>query len=564
MSQINKIELNNIKAIDNFVINFNSKKLILLIGHNNAGKTSILEAIKFFFSDDQKADEFWPLDENGNHKDLAGLSYILVEINYDDNEIIKIKEDLKSTHQDEKLNEYLINKNTLIIRKPINKTTKTIKAKEYEFQRNDNGKFENFVGLIQNVTRLMPAYIYLPSLADLKDCALATEKAEHTFEELFGLYFGGLKWEENEEIKDLVFKLIEKIDKLIGVDDIKQKLSTFLKEIDDVALEKLNQGFQGVNDIANIIKRVRIILNDGIISDAKTKGSGTQRGLVFSLLRLIAEKRRDNVGKETIFLFDEPDLYLHPQLQKKIKTILEKLSTNYPVVVATHSHLMIGKKISTTSIVKKIYKEGCRVESKDILSEESLFRELFTYLGYVPSDFLLPDNIILVEGKFDKKFLDKVKDLMIETGEIEGNLKEYDISIIDIGGDGQAKKALKFIKDLPSAISFFSGLPAYKERFCGLFDDSKKASLFDLRTKADDNSMPYRINCLDKNGIEYYYPESLLNKMGKKIDDIIVDNNEKQKTAEYVNKFITKENLKEVDNNIKDLINLAFKRAEIL
>lgn len=562
MSQIKKIEIKNIKAIDTFCIDFlDNKKSVLLIGRNNSGKTSILEAVRFFFSADQKADEFWPLDSSGNYKELEERPYILAEIIFSNDEIEKIKEELKTTQQDEKLDEFLIDGNNLIIKKPINKTAKGIKAKDYECKRKDNDNFENFTGLIQNTTRFIPRYIYLPSLVNLDDYTSASQRAEHTFEELFSLYFEGLKWEENREIANLISSLIKKINELIGIEDIKQKIDTYLKEIDDVSVEKLEQGFQSVNDVANIIKKVKIALNDGIISDARLKGSGTQRGLIFSLLRLIAEKRKGDKARETIFLIDEPDLHLHPQLQKQIKAITEKLAASYPVIVATHSHLMIGKNISAVGIIKKIYKEDNIVKSEEISNEEKLFRELFTYLGYIPSDFLLPDNLILVEGKFDKQFLEKIVELMQENGDIKD---EYDISIIDIGGDGQAKKSLKFIQDLPSAISFFQGLPAYQGRFCGIFDKTKKKSLTDLRSKATDTNEPFRIICLGKNGIEHYYPASLLEAMSKKADDVVKSDEEKLKVADYVNKNITKDHLNEIDDKIKDLIKLAFQKAEIL
>jgi len=564
MSQIKRIEIKNIKAIDTFCIDFSeSKKLILLIGHNNSGKTSILEAIKFFFSDEQRADEFWPLDNNGNYKKLTENPYILAEIIYSDGELQNIREELKLTNQDRKLDEFLIEGNTLIIKKTIYKTSKNIKAKDYEFKRVDNNKFENFTGLIQNTTRFMPRYIYLPSLVNLEDCTLASQRAVHTFEELFSLYFEG-QWEEDSEVKSLVSSLIKRINELIGIDDIKANLNSYLGEIDDISVEKLTHGFQGVNDIANIIKKVKIILNDGIISDARLKGSGTQRGLIFSLLRLIAEKRKNSKDRDTIFLIDEPDLHLHPQLQKQIKIILEKLSENYPVIVSSHSHLMIDKKVPTFSVVKKIYKENNIVKSVDIDREKELFRELFTYLGYIPSDFLLPDNIILVEGKFDKQYLEKVKALMLESKEIEDKFKDFDISIIDIGGDGQIKKVFKFLHDLPSAISFFQGLPAYKGRFCGLFDSNKKGSLVDLRDKAGDNSEPHRIECLDKNGIEYYYPKSLIEAYGKSPDEIIKSKDEKRKAADYIKENITTKHLDEIDSKIKKLIKLSFEKAMIL
>lgn len=561
MSQINRIELKNIKAIENFSANFsNDKKLILLIGHNNTGKTSILEAIKLFFSDEKNATEFWPLNSDGTYKELADDPYILVEIEYTTEEIKNLKLELTKTKQDIKLEEHLID-NKLVIRKPLKKdSTNRIQAKILECKFKETESFKNFTGITQVLSKFLPRFVYLPSIANLSDYQTASDRAQHNFEELFEMYFEGLKWEEDEEVKKLVSNLVNKIDEKIGISDIKQQLENFLSELDKIKIADLKHGFQGVNDVGKLVRKVRINLDNGIISDSLLKGSGTQRLLIFCLLRLIAEQRKDKRDRDTIFLIDEPDLHLHPQLQKQIKVIMEKLSVNYPVIIATHSHLMIGKKIPTAGIIKKIYKENNVVKSDEISNEEKLFRELFTYLGYIPSDFLLPDNLILVEGKFDKQFLDKVIELMRENGEVSD---EYDISIIDIGGDGQIKKALKFIQDLPSAISFFQGLPAYQGRFCGLFDKTKERSLTDFRHKAADTNKPFRIVCLDKNGIEYYYPQSLLKAMGKKVDDIMKSSEMKLQAADYVSKNITKAHLKEIDNKIKDLIKLAFQKAKI-
>ncbi|MGB9680856.1 MAG: ATP-dependent nuclease, partial [Minisyncoccia bacterium] len=331
-----------------------------------------------------------------------------------------------------------------------------------------------------------------------------------------------------------------------------------MKEIDDISVEKLEHGFQGVNDVVNIIKKVKISLNDGIISDAKLKGSGTQRGLIFSLLRLIAEKRRNSRNRETIFLIDEPDLHLHPQLQKQIKVIIEKLSENYPVIVATHSHLMIGKRVPTIGIIKKIYKENNVVKSEEISDEERLFRELFTYLGYIPSDFLLPDNIIIVGGQLDKLFLDKIIEILKKEKLVDTS---YDVSVINIGGDGQINKVIPLLNDLESAVNFFQGLPVYKNRFCMILDAKKEKSLSQLRNNANDKNDgkgPYRIIALnnkkDKNGnsldgIEFYYPESLIKKYcgdnKLNLDDIVKSNDKKRRLSDFILENLNENHLNE-------------------
>jgi len=579
MSQINRIELKNIKAIENFGANFsNDKRLILLIGHNNAGKTSILEAIKLFFSDEKSVTEFWPLNPDGTYKEL-GLDknpYILVEIEYTREEIENLKSELSKTQQDIRLEEHLID-TKLIIRKPLQKdSSNKIKVKPLECRFKDKEKFKNFTGITQVLSRFLPRFVYLPSIANLDDYQSASERAQHNFEELFEIYFEGLKWEADEEVKKLVQNLVSMIDEKIGISDIKQQLEQFLNEIDEIKITDLKHGFQGVNDVGKLIKKVKVVLDDGIISDATLKGSGTQRLLIFCLLRLIAEQRRDKHSEDTIFLIDEPDLHLHPQLQKQIKIIIEKLALNYPVIVATHSHLMIGKKVPQIGIIKKIYKENNIVKEEDISNEEKLFREIFTYLGYIPSDFLLPDNIILVSGKFDKLFLDKVIEILKNNKCTDPDYINYDVSIIDVGGDGQISKALNFINDLESAVNFFQGLPTYKNRFCVILDAKKESSLSKLRNDANDNQEPYRIivfnskkdsNGKSLDGVEYYYPESLTKLYCKNnnssLENIVKDNDLKRELSDFILDNLETKHLAEIKDTT-DLVKLSFKKAKIL
>jgi len=588
MSQLKRIEIKNIKAINTFSIDFlDNKKLVLLIGRNNSGKTSILEAIKLFFSDEKSATEFWPLNPDGTYKDLNENPYILVEIDYTAEEIENLKSELSKTKQDIKLEEHLI-ENKLILRKPLQKdSSNKIQAKIIECRLKDKETFKNFTGITQVLSKFLPRFVYLPSIANLEDYQSASERAQHNFEELFEIYFEGLRWEDDDEVKVLVSNLVSKINEKIGISDIKQQLKNFLSEIDEIKIADLKHGFQGVNDVSKLIKKVKILLDDGIISDATLKGSGIQRLLIFCLLRLIAEQRRYRQLKDTIFLIDEPDLHLHPQLQKKIKVILEKLSSNYPVIVATHSHLMIGTKLPANCVIKKIYKENNIVKEEYISNEEKFFRELFTYLGYIPSDFLLPDNFILVGGQLDKDFLDKLIEILKNNkasnsdGSDNNSIYDtYNVSVINVGGDGQINKVVPFLKNLESAVNFFQGLPVYKDRFCMILDAKKEKSLHQLRINANDNrdddQDSHRIivlnykkdtngNSLD--GIEFYYPESLTEKYCNEyhitLEEIVKDDTQKRKLSDYILNNLTINHFPEI-KEIIDLIKLSFEKAKIL
>ncbi len=59
------------------------------------------------------------------------------------------------------------------------------------------------------------------------------------------------------------------------------------------------------------------------------QGHGLQRTLIFSLLELVADnENRMNTDstRTTIVLYEEPELYLHPQMLRKLKEILKQIA----------------------------------------------------------------------------------------------------------------------------------------------------------------------------------------------------------------------------------------------
>ena len=101
-----------------------------------------------------------------------------------------------------------------------------------------------------------------------------------------------------------------------------------------------------------------LFFNDGVLTDLDRKGTGLQRYIFFKFLKLFNELRLEpNIS--IIFLFEEPEAHLHPQIQREIARIIKDLTqneeTSYQTFLSTHSPQFIDmKNLDNVFIFRKI------------------------------------------------------------------------------------------------------------------------------------------------------------------------------------------------------------------
>jgi putative ATP-dependent endonuclease of OLD family len=92
-------------------------------------------------------------------------------------------------------------------------------------------------------------------------------------------------------------------------------------------------------------------LDDGTDTSIGLQGHGLQRSLIFALIEVLAsqEARREDGGegqprsRSTMLLFEEPELFFHPHIMRRLKRALQSIAqkADWQVMVSTHSPFLI-------------------------------------------------------------------------------------------------------------------------------------------------------------------------------------------------------------------------------
>lgn len=171
-------------------------------------------------------------------------------------------------------------------------------------------------------------------------------------------------------------------------------------------------------EVSDLIGSATVELRDrGPWTPLEGKGQGFQRALYLALLRALAEELRATGGdihRPFLLLFEEPEAFLHPALQREMGDILESISASNQVIVATHSPLLVTpQRIRNVLILRQatsadtnLHATCCLVPDPDLLPDPD-DKQLSSLLRFSSSaEFLFADRALVVEGPSDRALLE--------------------------------------------------------------------------------------------------------------------------------------------------------------
>lgn len=392
--KLSKLCIRNFRKLNNVEINF--ADATFLVGANNSGKSSTLDAIEILTSEKSKLDNscrsrFITDDGNEeiNYQDDVIIEGLFIDVpkeivqqrgfnasrlkyNEEDNtysfkyrvrlssdekqhrEILMHTVTLKNEYNDCQTYQALIDKGidmSYFAGRDLTKKINASQKKELEsicpeaFDVNDGEEwFENPGGIAGNVLSKLPRFLKIK--ADVLSDEMAADKSG-TLHDLLDILFSQVR-EASPNYQKAVDALSE-LEREMDTTDPNTEFGKLMSELNKVVDGVFHKASINVETELTKPENLKAKFSASLTSNVKTpierQGTGLIRATVFALLRYNKqreEQKAENQYRGIIIGFEEPELFLHPNAAEKMRDIIYELaSDSNQIVSTTHSPYMI-------------------------------------------------------------------------------------------------------------------------------------------------------------------------------------------------------------------------------
>ncbi|MFJ3673341.1 ATP-dependent nuclease [Streptomyces sp. NPDC090106] len=331
-------------------------------------------------------------------------------------------------------------------------------------------------GLDKSVAPLLPEPIYIPAVKELNDDLKTSSTA--TFGRLLSILF--------EDIEHQLPELEASFDKLrsqlnvVAKEDGSESDGRLqeVREIESLIQRNLQESFPRASvrleipppRLRSLLEEAQIAVNDGISGPFKTKGDGLRRSVAFALLRAYVDlktakpTRPDSTQQPCLLLFEEPEVFLHPQAQRKLFEALTVFSDYNDVLVSTHSSAFCAPGATGTFV--KVVKDHtldppasrtCVIDLSDMDARDQF--EIITHENNEAAFFAT--SVLLVEGPSDRTLIPHIA----RTLSPQWDFDKQGTAIAKVEGKGSIERYRRFFKRFEMRVAVVADLDAVLDGF---------------------------------------------------------------------------------------------------
>jgi putative ATP-dependent endonuclease of the OLD family len=452
--RISEVKIENYRSIRS--LSFGLQNFTTIIGPNNAGKTNIMLALRLFFNPSSRGiseEDFHlkhiedpiaititftnltvPEREQLGKYELSGNLTVRKSISLEEGSVIAKLQALTREPVNQLLKASVFDQNKPQITSAIesgtlpdyflgvtgrlSKASYTSGLERYLSENSSTITWdtpswsESFFGWKSVAEGQLMDILYIPAVRDASDESKAT--SGNYFGKLVDLMISQLASERFSEAKGILDRLRvlfaggeDGTDRIQEIGELETKLSDSLAEHMPGVKARLQIK---APEFADLIRdSATLMINDGVDTSVEFKGHGLQRSVVLSIMRLYADLIRsssvEHSGSNNMVLFalEEPELYLHPHMQRHLFELLKRISEVNQVIVCTHSPYFVSvpdyREIALVS--KGTVEAGTSVKQVTgelFNGEEKLqFRMLADFDSH-KNELFFAKRIVLVEG----------------------------------------------------------------------------------------------------------------------------------------------------------------------
>lgn len=444
------------------------------VGKNDAGKSTVLEALEIFFNNKIVVCE--KEDLSVNHEDEDQLIEITCLFQpFADS--LSIDTSSKTTLE----SEYLLNgENLLEIKKVFKATTAKPKHSTFIVCNHPSEKdYNDLLGL--KITELKNRAKQLDinevdydarssvsirkaiwsNLDDLKlekkDLLVDKEDSKKIFDKLvaylpyYALFQSDRSSSDSDkEITDPMKVAIQK-----ALQDVEIELQKVKNEVKKKAMETASKTLEKLKDMnselanslipefktePNFDSLFKLTINSDNDIPMNKRGSGVRRLVLLNFFRAEAERQlsESEEASSIIYAFEEPETSQHPSHQKMLVEAFLNISRkpNAQVIMTTHTPAICG--LLPVESLRLVDSEDNRKVVK--YNSDDVYEKIADMLGVLPEPFTSNAKaLVLVEGKSDVIFLRQTANKLKEASYIDFTFEDKNIALVPIGGCGNLK-----------------------------------------------------------------------------------------------------------------------------
>lgn len=408
--KLSALQIRNFGCIDENGITVKIDNIVVLIGPNNVGKTTVLKAYEVFrnASNPLSIEDFYQNNES-NPVEIAG---IFGEIN--DNDKLQIGE--KWIYQDEDGN------NVIKYKWQWNKSGE--KGQKFSW----NNEEKNWVaggmgGWDSKIASCIPVPLKINPFDD----------SEQLEKQIIELLTSAVK-ENTKSDQSKIAQMVEQINTLAK--SVKDEIAEELNKTTDKLQKNLSDIFPdhkvdiepqaGKIDVDKILAtgtHLQVASADGKYYPLANQGSGLQRAFLWSAIEALADSGKMKTGRNAllkdedpkILLVEEPESFLHPPAIRSAREALYKIAEleNWQVMITTHSPIFIDVSKPHTTIIRvektKNTTKTFSTEKANFADDERERLQMIRNCHPTINEFFFADSIILVEGDTEQAVLSQIK-----------------------------------------------------------------------------------------------------------------------------------------------------------
>lgn len=344
----------------------------ILVGVNNAGKTTVIDAIRAFYGKGVKFDKSRDFPQKGA---VDNESWVEIEFKPSPEEFENLKDEYKSENQTFRVRNYFHSENKGKDNKTLTGPYAYVEGqlseeRFYGFKNVGQGKFGDIIYIpavskVDEHTKLTGP----SSLRDLLNAVLSKVMEQSpAYQDLsasFAQFEGAIKTETTDEGHSIQ-----------GVEtDISQELA------DWGAGFKLNINPVGIDEVIKGLIGHEIVDGElGTTQPIGSYGQGFQRSLIYTLIRVAAKystkksapKKKEFSPELTWILFEEPEAFLHPTQISVLSSNLRSLadSPSSQVLLSSHNPLFATHSIRDISAICRLQKANGQTSAYQISAQQ--------------------------------------------------------------------------------------------------------------------------------------------------------------------------------------------------